>query len=445
MFKKLPLWLVILIVMFTFLTSGLLVRQEIEGKTKLGLISKSAYFLSTIPANIKFLLSDVRKNPLKSKNYTNFNRDKIIKIDKLKDYNSLLLISRWDGDQKLNVIDLYEINKFKLIKTFKIDLEKIYSSIDLKEDDFITNRVNLDIKRMRVFHPYIKKNGNIVFHTDYSRLIEIDKCGKLVNYSPYSHGVFHHSISVSFDEKYYWVPIALTKHSKEIKKKISKNNKFLMNGIIKLDSDFNILFKKSVYEILLDNNLIGDGFFAKEDIDHINDIEIANFDGKFFLKDDIFLSLRDLNQIIHYRPSTNKVIKVIVGPFSMQHDVDIISENELSIFNNNNFGKDNNYSNIIIYNFETKNFDNIFEDQLRKIKFKSLSEGLADHLKDKSFMLEESNQGRLVIINKNKELELQYLNLSKNNKLFLLNWSRIINDNNKIENLKKVFNIEICD
>ena len=37
-------------------------------------------------------------------------------------------------------------------------------------------------------------------------------------------------------------------------------------------------------QITLDNNLIGDGFFAKGDIDHINDIEIANFDGQFFFK-----------------------------------------------------------------------------------------------------------------------------------------------------------------
>ena len=441
MHKKLPLWLVTLAIIFTFLISGFLVRQELKGTTKFGIISKSALFLATVPANVKYLLSDYRKNPLRAETHSNFDKETIIKLDKLKKYNSLLLLSRWDGDKKMNIVDLYEVDKFKLIKTFTIDLKKIYRSIDLSENDY----KKLDFKRMRIFHPYMKKNGNIVFNTSNSRLIEIDKCGKLFKYTPHSHGLFHHSVSASSDETYYWLPIILTKHNKEIKKKISKDYKFTMNGIVKLDKDFNILFKKSIYEILLDNNLIGDGFFSRKDIDHINDIEIANFSGKFFLKDDIFLSFRGFNKIIHYRPSTNKVIKVIVGPFSMQHDVDIISENEISIFNNNNYVKSNNYSNILIYNFETRNFDNIFKDQLKNIKFKTRSEGLSDHIKDKSFMIEETNQGRLIIINKNKEIELQFLNLKKNNRLFYLNWSRVINDDNKIEGLKKIFNSEICD
>ena len=69
---------------------------------------------------------------------------------------------------------------------------------------------------------------------------------------------------------------------------------------------------------------------------------------------------------MHYRPRTNKVINYLKGPFSMQHDVDIISEKEISIFNNNNFITDNSYSEILIYNFETKKFTKILENQLKK-------------------------------------------------------------------------------
>ena len=52
-------------------------------------------------------------------------------------------------------------------------------------------------------------------------------------------------------------------------------------------------------------------------------------------KGDLFLSLRSQNMIILYRLSTNKIISHITGPFSNQHDVDIISDKEISIFNNN--------------------------------------------------------------------------------------------------------------
>ena len=53
-------------------------------------------------------------------------------------------------------------------------------------------------------------------------------------------------------------------------------------------------------------------------------------------KNDLFLSLLRINAIVHYRPSTNKVTNFIQGPFSWQHDVDITSDYEISIFNNNN-------------------------------------------------------------------------------------------------------------
>ena len=81
-------------------------------------------------------------------------------------------------------------------------------------------------------------------------------------------------------------------------------------------------------------------------------------------KNDLFLSLPRINAIIHYRPSTNKVINFIQGPFSWQHDVDIISDHEISIFNNNNSLTDRNHSEITIYDFKTKKFSKKFNKSL---------------------------------------------------------------------------------
>ena len=39
--------------------------------------------------------------------------------------------------------------------------------------------------------------------------------------------------------------------------------------------------------------------------------------------------------IILYRPETNKIIKIIEGGFSQQHDVDILDDKTISIYNNN--------------------------------------------------------------------------------------------------------------
>ena len=99
---------------------------------------------------------------------------------------------------------------------------------------------------------------------------------------------------------------------------------------------------------------------------HLNDVEPAFTTTQYWKQGDVFLSSRHQSAIIHYRPSTNKVINYITGPFSQQHDVDIISDKEISIFNNNNFLINNEHSEVLVYNFETKKFKKLFNDQLQK-------------------------------------------------------------------------------
>ena len=71
----------------------------------------------------------------------------------------------------------------------------------------------------------------------------------------------------------------------------------------------------------------------------------------------------------------------------MQYDVDIISNNEISIFNNNNFIINNEYSEVIVYNFKTKLFSKLFNDKLKKEKFKTYTQGLSHIFKDGSLMI----------------------------------------------------------
>jgi hypothetical protein len=90
--------------------------------------------------------------------------------------------------------------------------------------------------------------------------------------------------------------------------------------------------------------------------------------------------------VILYRPSTNKIIKIIEGEFYNQHDVDIIDESRISIYNNNiikNYKNEkiliNNVNEIIIYDFETNSFSKKFEKTFIENKINSTySHGLVD-------------------------------------------------------------------
>ena len=77
--------------------------------------------------------------------------------------------------------------------------------------------------------------------------------------------------------------------------------------------------------------------------------------------------------IVLYRPSTNEIIWYIRGPFFNQHDIDILDEKRISIFNNNykNYA-DGNYiignNEIIIYDFESKTFSKYLQDAMSKYR-----------------------------------------------------------------------------
>ena len=68
---------------------------------------------------------------------------------------------------------------------------------------------------------------------------------------------------------------------------------------------------------------------------HLNDIEPLLSDGRHWKKGDLFISLRNRSTVLLYRPLTNKIMRTIQGSFYGQHDVDVISDSTISIFNNN--------------------------------------------------------------------------------------------------------------
>ena len=87
--------------------------------------------------------------------------------------------------------------------------------------------------------------------------------------------------------------------------------------------------------------------------------------------------------IVLYRPSSNQIIHKINGPFFYQHDVDILNDFEISIFDNNlkqsykgGFIDGNNR--VVIYNFEKDNFSFYLNDALEREDVRTIS---ADYIR----------------------------------------------------------------
>ena len=152
-----------------------------------------------------------------------------------------------------------------------------------------------------------------------------------------------------------------------------------------------------------------------------------------------------MNAIIHYRPNDNRVINFIQGPFYQQHDVDIISPSEISIFNNNeSILKNSKYSEVLIYNFEDKSFKKKFQKSLENDKFKTNTEGLSEILSDGSMLVEETNHGRLIFYNKSGEKIWEFVNKNKDGNIYPIDWIRIIEKTETVKSIKKLIKDNKC-
>jgi hypothetical protein len=259
-------------------------------------------------------------------------------------------------------------------------------------------------------------------------LIRSDVCSKLTLVADKT--VYHHSIERDAQGN-LWMPAHL-----EPKQVPLGGINFLDDGIVLINSNGHELFRKSVVQILDDNHLghlvYGTGsIIGMRDPIHLNDIQPVLADGPFWKKDDIFLSLRNQSMVMQYRPSTNKIVWYKQGPWMHQHDVNIISDHEISVFNNNAALHSANAlvvrgsNQILVYDFHTDTVRSPWQAGFERLDLRSKTEGRGSVLGQEVFV-EETNYGRLVQFDAQGKVSWQYVNRAKDDKVYVLNWSRLV-------------------
>ena len=440
MFFTYPILLVIFLSNIGSILFGSLLRYHYKGGQKFQSLQTVAVFFAEMPSNIKFIIGDYNKPPILTKHKNKKRFEQFIENKR----NALLILPRYDHSLSRSVIDVIDLNNFEIIHTYKHDIDEMNKQVENIEE-FPLIKINHSPIRFLYANPLLFDDGSIISGAHYSIRFKIDFCSNLqwIN----DEEIFHHSEMLDHEGK-IWVGSQMNPKSKYIKKYHIQD--FNDDSIIKINTDGIILFNKSVAEILIENNIVSNNhaqglssIYAADPL-HLNDIEPAFSDTQYWKKGDIFMSIRHQSAIIHYRPSTNKMINYITGPFIQQHDVDIISDKEISIFNNNNFFVNNEYSEIIIYNFETNQFRKLFNDQLQKENFKTSSEGLSHIFNDGSLMVEEQNHGRIILFNNTGKKEWEFVNKDKNGDIGFISWSRIIEDELFIEKFRSLVKDKKC-
>jgi len=450
MFKKVELWilgLLCIIFIIILIGYGSILRNGLKGGDRFPQLYKIAIFFAEVPKNFKEILlifkdphhdlsikDNVHSNKPRFKRFINVNRQE------------LLLLARFDADIGRSIVEIIDLNNFSVLHTYKPNIRKINNQTDTGKEEFSLLNKNFNEKKYNIYHPLLDLEGNLLFHGMYTPLSKVDFCSKLLWINDVDN--FHHANNTD-SKGNYWVPSSIFPYSVDKNLVGDKHGQFRDDAITKISSKGEILYQKSISKILSENNLdyliFGQSTFLWDPI-HLNDIQPTLKDGIYWKKDDIFLSLRNLSMIIHFRPSSNKIVNILTGPFYMQHDVDIISEKEISIFNNNVLntqrGNKSMISNneILIYNFETKNYIKKNENGMKTNNVKSATGGLVDFLKDESIMIEDENSGRILFFSSNNDLEWEFINKAKNGKIYPVSWARIIQNEELINNTLK--NIE---
>ena len=441
MFKKFftyPVFLVIFLFIVGSILFGSLLRHHYLGGERVKSLQNIAVFFAEIPMRakdiIKYGISDDVVIPINDTIYDNLKVfDKKLSPPTLPE--NLILISRYDGDLGRSIVEIRDLNTFEVLHSYKPNIEEIYKKIDLSKDEFKNLKRDIGLNRFYMSHPSITNKGELIFQSS-SPLVKLDFNSNVVWVN--DEGMFHHSTNLD-DEENIYVPSVYKPYSKLVSEYVGLKNateeyNYADHAINILDKNGKILFSKSVTEILIEHGYLKRIFSQqshKNDPIHLNDIQPVLKDTKYFKKGDLFLSLRNLSMIILYRPLTNKIIKIIEGEFYNQHDVDILDENRISIYNNNVFL---NYKNqkivknneIIIYDFETNSFSKKFEKTFIQNDINSHSHGLVDFLQDGSAIVEDRMNGRIFYLSSEGEVIWIFNNLNSKNQIYDLWWARVI-------------------
>lgn len=402
------------------------VRHVVVGGTKLGFLTSPLKKFTEFPLLVKKIIHQIQTHPYHIVKDTTFNKINLLKKD--------IYALNAHFDKNKYIYQLNNLRNDSIISSWSYDREYFQGT----SEKFVVSQP---------LNPILLEDGSIIglLHGSYN-LFRLDKNSKLVWQN--NSREFHHSLNLSHD-KHLWV--CSWKKSYTRNEHSNDWTKFEDDVLCKIDIETGeVVFEKQLSEIFISNGYINmvHGYGNEEkpnglDVFHLNDIEPILEDGEFWKKGDLLLSLRHRSMIVHYRPKTNKILRFISGSFLSQHDVDVISDHEVSIFNNNRTCTKHNISqlkeevidntqlvlkssNVIVYSFRDSTFTRPFIEIFEKEKIYTPREGVHKFLQNGDLFVESTLSGKIYIIRDNELILKKYINkVTKKGTVEYPHWVRI--------------------
>lgn len=423
--KKVSLYLVMVLLFIGIIGSvlfGASVRHVIlVPEQRLGAFGEGLLKIAEFPSLVRDIVAGQGQRQLISDerfaNLDGFKKDGKLPAGVLTD-NGYLLLSSYDADQAQATVQLIQINSQKTLHEWVPDIDALNDLNILSEeysDDYIAK------SNFRLTHPLPQADGGLVFNTG-SGLHGMDLCAES---NLFVDGTFHHS-NEQDHEGNIWTPSVIYPHS------YPQLAKFRDDAIAKISPAGEVLFKKSVAEILVENGYRGlMAVGGDNDPVHLNDIQPALTDSNYWQKGDLLLSLRHRSTVMLYRPSTNKILWLKTGPWMNQHDLNFVDDHTISLFGNDVIDSGekralfNGHNSVYFYDFETDQISEPYQKIMQQMDVKTLTEGRGTPLANGDLFIDESNNGRILRVSSD-EVKWEYVRRIDEEKIAMSSWSRYL-------------------
>ncbi len=447
MFKKIELWVFLLLLplfIFIIIGFGAILKEHYNGGLRYPYLRTTAVFLAEIPSMIKKtlltrgeFLEEYNISLTKAKDQR-FGNKKGFVFNNKKPIDLLLVLSRTDFKTKSMIVELIDLLSYKVIKTYKLHKNIIEISQNSNLDNYVLK------ENAVVRSPYISDDLSITFLTNNYVIMKVDKDQNTIWHN--DEYIFHHTFNYTKNQKYIWTLACDNINRSGIDVQFVTNN-YCDETAIKLDSsNGQILEKISLTKLFINqnmHNLLFSGRINKPapDTMHANDIEVIEKDTSYFSKGDLFISLAGQNMVLLIDTKKRNIKWFTNKGLFKQHDVDIISESEIAIFNNNSIsiredgGHTQKNNEITVYDFKNNTFSSPFDKILHKYDVRTISQGLQE-ITSFGTLVEEQNYGRLLFLNQ-EELFFEYINRGDDGNVYQVHWSRLIKEERKKNKLRR--------
>lgn len=309
------------------------------------------------------------------------------------------LYARFDQEQEAFVINLLRLSDNTVLHRWKIGFDKLaehfmpYRELHANKPTF-ENYLKAMYKK-RLISPLLLGDRHLLLMYQ-TMLLHLDAESNVV----WQHDkLFHHSIELDADSN-AWLCSAYDAPPDSARY-------YRGDQIVKLDpATGEVLFQKRIEAIFKANpahNLSNMNQFHTDPY-HLNDVQPVLSDGPFWQKGDVFVSLRNINCVFLYRPATNEILWRKLTGWYLQHDVNILTDSTISVFNNNwdmqppNRNEIPGFNEFVTYNFASGATHKRFKDIYRRYNVDAHHQGRGRLFPQDSVLFTEDTPGGFIIL-----------------------------------------------